>query len=530
MIEPGGGTGDSLEAARERTFTTDDPALGADRSGRFEALKHLPSEITGKRIFGRSVGDLVKEAAISAAVGALFRIGFSTIIPGGIALNLVGGAGAAGVMEARRQFAENQKNSADRIALKEQLKKLEWGPMVGAIGRGAIFAGAGGLVSNFLGSVSAGATDVSGAAQAASESAPSGEAGRLFPIDAVGGFFHNVGLKVGEATGLGGNMPWDVQAGGPQAPSGEPVLPEAPQSKPPVPAPPDAAGPPQPPADVRVPAEVPPTPATTTPDVIAKGTYSPEIKLPANAADWMRGANDIHGDYGLMKQAAVGKILPRIDEFLSAQGITEANTDPLTFQTLRDQLIGGAEAKINSVYDSHLQEAVANGMSLEQMESTWGNDFTQWVQGDMNTEMVESLHSMKEGMAQIQNIAANPTYTIPVPVEVPAGGIPPDSPFNWVSQNDAWWKENAQTAGALLAINYETLYADWAKAFPRVPFPAHFGEIDYLVKTIKGGGLDAPEALERLRAVVKRISGGEKLKDLTPEGIGEVWKLLHSLK
>ena len=214
-----------------------------------EAISRLPREITGKRIFGKSVGDLAKEAAVSGAAGALFRIGLGSAGVGGIALGATAGAGVAGIMEIRRQAIENQQAHPERTALKEKLKSLnphDKKRLVLAIGRGAVFGAAGGVVGGYLSETGFGEA-VKGAFSRVGElkdaiganfqtqvteaptsiSAPI-EGGRSGVIDVLGGALHNVGLKAHEITGIGvGEMPWDARTPGTPAPVSppEPVAP-----------------------------------------------------------------------------------------------------------------------------------------------------------------------------------------------------------------------------------------------------------------------------------------------------------------
>lgn len=478
----------------------------------WEKIANLPREVTNYQIFGKSVGDLAKEAAVSGAAGALFRIGLGSAGLGGIGLAAAAGGGVSGLREHYKRTNETWARMRQDQNIAEGKKLGKGDTLKGffnpdhkasvalAVGRGAAFGATGGIVGGWL------------------VETPVAEAVRR-GFSAVGGIKDAVG-GVKDAA-----LAWkDSNIGTPEIKSDTPILGRLAGAQP---APEVSA-----PAEVKIPEVVSP-PVAEGPKIEA-GPNSPEIKLPENLQpreQWMLEANDINKDYGLMKQAEVGKIVPKIDEFLAAQNITPANTDPIRYETLRDQLIGNAESKINKVFDSHLQEAVERGMSLDQVHQTWNKDFTSWVDTGMNGDLTTSLQSIQQGMVQIDQVVSIPTNLTPVGSYFePSTGKPFDTSFQWSDQTLDWWNQNAKAYGALVAVNYDTFFESWKRAYPNLEFPVHLGEIKYLVEAVERGGSDSTEALTRLKAILKGISGGEKLIRLRIVGVDEVWKILTNLK
>lgn len=330
-----------------------------------------------------------------------------------------------------------------------------------------------------------------------------------------GRLFHNIGSTLHGWTGWGIDQP---------TPTATPVETKVP-----------SAGSTVEPSPTRVPSS--PTasavPATATPGaaaaesghIIHKGPDSPEIKLPANLPSdqrWMLDANDINKDYGLMKQAEVGRIVPMIDEFLQKQGITETNPN---YAALRDQLIGVAEVKVNQVYDSHLQEAVANRMTLDQVHDKWSNNFSEWASSDkMVTSMTDSLHSLQNGIAQIDKVAGDPAS---IQGTIPATRESLNQYLGSYLNSDRAISRNAGIIGAHIAVNHEVLNEAWEKIHPGVEFPVHIGEINYIVNMAINND---PVALQRLKLAFSGLTPEQKLRILSQMGIRNISEILARLK
>lgn len=251
--------------------------------------------------------------------------------------------------------------------------------------------------------------------------------------------------------------------------------------------------------------------------VIQAGPDSPEIKVPDNLQpqeQWIAGANDINKDYGLMKQAEVGAMLPKIDELLTSQGLTDA--DP-NYEAMRNHLQHIAEQKVNEVYDSHLQEAVANHMSLDQVKESWQNNFSDWIdQGEMAKDMVPVI--------QIDSIALQPDTINSLRT------IPPGLSFESVLNNTITpegWKGLAPWLGSHIAANIDVLNEGWHRTFPTEHFPVKLGEISTLVHNFQNGDLNASE---KLKSAFRGLSQGEKIRLLTDSSYQNVWAILEQMK
>lgn len=484
-----------------------------------DAISRLPREVLLAPFMGKSKGEvfkeIFKEVAVSAGSAALLRIALTTITGGASPFVGAGvGAGVAAIREIRRQAIENQTANPDRKKIYQKILSLGPGQrkrLIGEMAKGAAFGALGfelvnlgpvQAVGNLIKDLAGGGLNTAGGAKDALGALKSnigtpelkqdtlilgnvaGIAGdtplRDKPIlgnvaDVAGGALHNIGLKAHELSGLGqGNMPWDANA----------------------------------------------NPAGHTGYVIEAGPNSPEIKVPENLPpeqQWIAGANDINQDYGLMKQAEVGKILPKIDEFLASQGFTEANTSPDTLAAMRDHLQHVAEARVNSVYDTHLQEAVTNHMSLAEVQNNWHQDFSKWVEGgEMIREMTPYL--------QVEAVGLQPGFV--EQTIFPPLGLPLDSVLN-ASLSPQEWRNIAPKLGSFVAANIDPLNEAWHRTFPTEKFPVQLEEISDLVYRLQGGDFTA---LEKLKSACKGLSQGERIRILNDAGYSRVWEILEALK
>lgn len=475
--------------------------LNRDNRSKWEKFTSFHPRIFGKTS-EKSMGDLLKEAGAHTALGILIRIGVGTAGVGGIPLAIVAGAGVKGIPEYYRRTnetwvrlkAEHGGNLGKGDRLKGFFNPDNKTSIALAVGKGATF----GLIGNEIGSALSQLPQL-GIVKTVSEALGARLVGA---VGAVKGVLPEVSIR----------------------PEAEVI--KEPEVQPQVP-PPAKTGISSPDAWKL---QVEGGTLGAQPAFIEAGPNSPEIKLPENAQEWVRNANDIHQEYGIMKQAEVGKLLPKIDEFLASQGFTTSNTDPITYETMRDQLIGVAEAKVNEVYDSNLQEAVTNNMTLNHVHDRWNENFTSWAEDGMKSDLAESLESLQESTVQLENAASNPAYLESNQFPPVAAGETFDSYFKWSDNTYDWWKQNARSYGAFLGVNYEDFSEGWKKAYPDSPLPVHLGEIRYLVETYLNGGSDSIEALEKLKPMLKGLSSGEQLKRLNAIGIREVWSILEKMK
>lgn len=512
---------------------------------------------------GEIIKEVLKEVVVSAGTSAALRIALTTATgaSGGIGIAAGVGAGAAAIREVRRQGKEHQSGSADRLTLKEHLKSLEKGKLAGAIGKGAIlgmvgfefvnlepvqgFGRAIGDIAGAVGGAKDGTLDKAGAIKD-NLSVGTPEIKHDTPIlggitgvakgvaDTAGGVkdsigslkdninlgtpeikpdtpilggvtqtAHNVSLKVGEVTHLGGNMPWDAR-----------VAPVIPETAPPVPepiqppaAPPPAEAPPAPPAPVPAPEPIaalvePGAPAVESGHIIHAGPDSPEIKVPDNLPpeqQWMLGADDIHEDYGLMKQAEVGRILPNIDQILQGQGITETNTDAATLDAIRNHLQHVAEVEVNKAFDSHLQEAVNQGMSLDQIKEIGHKDFTDWLTNEAPSQIQEQANLVTQVHDQIPEVLKPQSQAEIYPVQSFHSG-------EEMNQFMVRIQGYPRYLGLEILANYDLLTESWRVTYPDTPFPAYLGEIDSLITKAEQGD---EIALGRLH----QAFGGKAIRD-----------------
>lgn len=142
----------------ERGLGSVSSAVGSERP-LWETLSRLPREITSYQILGKSVGDLAKEVVVSGAAGALFRIGLGSAGVGGIGLAAAVGGGVMGIKEHYKHTNETwQRMRAEqgvaRLGAGDTLKGFfnpdEKRKITLAIGRGAMFGAAGGVVGGFI--------------------------------------------------------------------------------------------------------------------------------------------------------------------------------------------------------------------------------------------------------------------------------------------------------------------------------------------------------------------------------------------
>lgn len=82
--------------------------------------------LCSKTYLGRSVGDLLKDAAVSGGANLAIRLAAGSAGFGaGIGLAAIAGAGAAAAREIRRQYLENQQVNPEQQGLREKIKSLK---------------------------------------------------------------------------------------------------------------------------------------------------------------------------------------------------------------------------------------------------------------------------------------------------------------------------------------------------------------------------------------------------------------------
>lgn len=539
---------------------------GTDRRSFLETLSRLPREITGYRILGKSVGDLAKEAAVSGAAGALFRIGLGSAGVGGIALGATVGAGVAGIMEIRRQAIENQRAHPERTALKEKLKSLnphDKKKLVMAIGRGAVFGAAGGIIGGYLSETGFGEavkgvfsrvgelkdavmreeevvlvngvdlqTPVLAEAPTSTPS-PAGE-GRPGAVDILGGAFHNVGLKIHETTG------WGLPSGE-SAPTGAetpPVLVTGGSRFGPI----DAVGGLL--HNIGLKAH-----EVTGLGVDAGKTFVDHSKyfvgrmeITDSSPEWIKSINSLDGTYAKAVQGTVGEYWPQLEEEALGitNGIIEQNLSlPRNPVAVSNHILHILEDKANRAFDSHLQSLVNQGIDLntitdekfeEMIEKTGRDTFEQWLQTDSTKDITAGAQKLLEIQFQINQLVDKPE--IAVNRIVPAGTsffeaiFPGDIDVN----NTEHLKRVIPDMAAHDAANYVELQRGnlgWTGVTGDHPFPAYPGEILYLMRLSEGGDLSA---LYRLRDALRGIPPQEvQIEVLTDEGKKKVLELLKQL-
>lgn len=529
-------------------------------------LGRIPKEVMGFRIFGKSVGDLAKEAIGYGALGALFRIGLGTAGWQGFAVAAGAGAGVAAVKEIKRQYSENQAANLDRTALKQKLKSL--GPhdkvrLGKAIIKGAAFGAAGGIVGVYLAETGFGEA-VKGAFGKAGEAA--GTVGRwreswqipqseaplrdkpfISPVaEAIGGVFHNVGLKIHEPTG------WGLDSGQPS------TLAEAQPT----------------PADTAELAKQPPSATGVSRfgpvDVVGGAFHNLGLKaheltgwgldagrnfvdhskyfvgrmeITDSSPEWIKSINSLDGTYGKAIQGTVGEHWPQYSEeaFRITDSIGAQNPNlPNNPNAVANHILHIMEDKANQAFDSHLQTLVSQGVDLnnitdekfEEMVKKVGREtFEQWLQTDATKDIIEGSQNLLQVQSQIESLVTS-TPNLVAETKIISGGTNLfDAIFPNVDKNNTEQLIGIlPDMGAQIAVDYRNLIlsSSWTNIIGNNPFPAYPSEIPYLLQRAEGGDIGA---LMRLRSVLDIILSQDiTLRKLSPEAVKKILELLKQIK
>lgn len=250
---------------------------------------------------------------------------------------------------------------------------------------------------------------------------------------------------------------------------------------------------------------------------IEAGRFNPEIPLPSDAQDWMKGANDINGDYGLAKQALVGEYIYKwnvtnlIAEKAMPPGVTSATFDPNTLDAIRNHLMHVMEVQVNEAFDAHLQEAVQNNLTLEQTIELSRPDFEHAVFPDgsnINPEMLQEAKKVIEVHTIINNFLKDPSVDIQK--------LPPNVQLDQY-MGTLGITPTPERYGQIIAENYDGLVDAWRRIHPGSPFPAYLGEIESLVEKAQNGDRIA---LDRLKQVFQfNTLGGENFVRSLPSAL-----------
>lgn len=526
----------------------------------------------GFKIFGRSLGDLMKEAAVSTTAGILIRLGLTSAGVGGAALAGIGGGALSGGKEWFSQINANWKKSVElkrnssglsaeeaarlKLNLKERLnglKPTEKKKLAFAIGRGALFGELGFLIGSWdlvSGSAPAeaikgvfspvreafkpveekfgeagrwreswqiptlGAENIgeSGAAKSAGEAAKTvtsiagetlggiqKEIGSRLPeseaplrdkpfigpvAEVAGGAAHNIGLKAHELTGLGvGEMPWGPKKA-----------------------------------------------------YIDLGQGIPKVEVPNNAQDWIKDLNNSNGDYQTIVSQEVGRNVGEVGKDLSyieygiqraleAQGKTIADIDPITLDAMRNHLLHIMEAQANDAFNSHLEEAIKQNISLDEIRALGNKSYDLWLDSSALDELAKGAADLMQVHDQVNSITAEIAKSSAGWTVNPGESFVSALEHNGVDVN-AIDKSQLRKLGVdvMLAANYDMLARSFNMTYPDIQFPIRFGEIPYLVDLAEKGD---ENALRRIKgAFAGKAVNLERFFPLAP---GTIWDRIREL-
>lgn len=127
-----------------------------------ESLSRVPENIKNFKIFGKPWTDVAKEAAVSGALGAAFRIGLGSTGVSGVALSAAAAGGVGGIKEhfkmTNQKWADMRtEQGVSRLGFKDTMKgffklnKSEGKQLAMAVGRSAAFGAVGNMAAGFIG-------------------------------------------------------------------------------------------------------------------------------------------------------------------------------------------------------------------------------------------------------------------------------------------------------------------------------------------------------------------------------------------
>jgi hypothetical protein len=616
---PGRQTAEAYQRAEEERRKLEEAENIARDPSKFDRVKgFVIDKYKNKKIFGKQAPSFIKHAflsqdallniAIGAGIKTFLKVGVGATGIGGTGATILIGGAAGGIMGAYKELgnqarAEGKDLSGIRNNVKERFKKIPTSDkkkLAIAAGKGAAygmvgawvgaeivdaiggikdhfsggneyvpkgtFAHAGELkdkvMSNFSTSTAYAAELDSVPLEQSLQSQPEGE----FHIEdvpvvggvknAVGGLFHNTGLKAHEVTSalpieevpiIGGvknavgGLFHNTGLKAHEITSAVPI-----ESVPVVGGVKNAVGGLFHNAGLKA-SEILHTtgkmPWDSRGSYIEPGKFSPKIDIPEDAPDWLKAdnINSLNGEYAHHVQAAVGEgFQAKQDQIVRiAEEVARQQSKTLSLED-RYKIINDAmhtiEVAGNKSFDSHLEEIVKGSRSLDDLNNLGKADLDDWFKKDFDKDIAERVKIFYQTQGQIDSVLTDSNVLGP-DMDIPSGKSIFEIQFSGKNPNDInQLKEITNQMVNRIAVNQdEILHAaasHWAQEQAAHPdqavdfyFPAYLGELEYLREKALAGDVDS---LYRLRdALSIKMPTPIKYKLINEDGIK---KILDALK